>query len=113
MSWRDARQRRDEVKAAFMEGHRAGMSVREPEEAWETSTARRHLATPLPPGRAFCPCGSTKFRLAIGEDKWICDSCLRDAEPAVPLQRGPKPEPVLATSVGEAAARVLDREPEA
>lgn len=38
------RRRRDEVQAAFQEGHAAGVGMTEPGEAWARSRTRRNLA---------------------------------------------------------------------
>jgi hypothetical protein len=70
MSWRDARDRRDEVKAAFAEGLMIGTGLVSPgepapqdeteiwrrsqagiESAWRRSRARARLETPLEPAR--------------------------------------------------------------
>lgn len=81
MSWQDSRQRREEVRRAYAEGHKAGLDMRDEAEAWDVSRARQNLAIPLPPGKRFCQCGSEEFRLASRSDKWICARCLRDADP--------------------------------
>ncbi len=52
MSWKDSLQRRAEVKAAFLEGFRAGAgpeALRAPEDEWSASEARRKLESPLEP----------------------------------------------------------------
>lgn len=87
MSWKDARQRQEEVKAAFMEGHSGGMNMRDPEEAWSGSRARYNLASPLPPEQ--CRCGSREWKRARSDAiGLICARCLRPAwEPEPPIAR--------------------------
>lgn len=106
LAMRAQTQRREEVFAAFLEGHRAGMNVREPLEAWKGSKSRRGLATPLPP-ETKCKCGWSEFRLSLqGHGEWICDACLRPVVEAVPTiaKSEPRDHPAV-KQVGEAALR--------
>ena len=50
MSWRDALQRRDEVKAAYLEGFGDAAGPLPAAEAWKQSKARGKLAQPFHEG---------------------------------------------------------------
>lgn len=95
---RAARERADEVKAAFAEGYsrsetlggsyppgQAGIDL-----AWMESHSRQKLASPMAPN-FNCKCGSEKWRLAVTSSNFICSDCFAPANATVPLKARANP----------------------
>lgn len=78
-SWKESRQRRDEMRAAFEEGFKNGsydLWDRNIDQAWRESRARQKLATLPVPDR--CPsCGGKEFQLAVMGEFMLCATCIR------------------------------------